>query len=51
MSDVCTKAMHHRVLINKLVSIQLLDASGTVLPADELKKRFDEAGKNSFVSL
>ncbi|XP_062012076.1 thiosulfate/3-mercaptopyruvate sulfurtransferase 1, mitochondrial-like isoform X2 [Rosa rugosa] len=23
---------------------QLLDASGTVLPADELKKRFDEAG-------
>lgn len=28
------------------VFLQMLDASQTLLPADELKKRFDQEGKN-----
>lgn len=31
------------------VSLQLLDGSQTLLQADELKKRFDQEGKPSFI--
>lgn len=36
-------------IIMNVVSLQLLDASQTLLPADELKKRFDQEGEDLFL--
>lgn len=50
LSELCEKTMYQYLLVNKcVVSVQLLDASATLLPADELKKRFDDAGTDSFI--
>ena len=39
------KAMPHKQFIYQCVVLQVLDASQSLLPADELKKRFEEEGK------